>query len=178
MAATVTVLDADMNYVTKIKHVIRRGKMESKNYWGYRIDNNRVDYFWQELMSKRLRQGWGWQEGQDLRVFTVDDGAGRNRKMFNEVKAGDILLVVNLPRIRYISIVEAIDDWDNGYDFDIDENIGDYGHIFPARYITFFSRYDEREEEMTIKECLRNQSRFWNIGSLDCRGAIDRLLSG
>jgi hypothetical protein len=43
--------------------------MAKKNYWCYRINNDEVDFFYRELMDNRLRQGWGWQKGQDLKNF-------------------------------------------------------------------------------------------------------------
>jgi hypothetical protein len=136
--------------------------MAERNYWCYRINNNEVDYFWNELTDDRLRQGWGWLEGQDLRNFTIDEGAGRNRPMFNRVKKNDILLVPHLPGWDDIAIVEAVDDWNVGYRFEIDENLGDFGHIFPARYIKKFTRHNENVSG-NIRSTLKNPSRFWNI---------------
>jgi hypothetical protein len=71
--------------------------MSKKNYWCYRVDTSNIKYFTSELNEGRLRQGWGWDEAQDLRNFRLDEGAGRNRPMFNKVKKGDILLIPQLP---------------------------------------------------------------------------------
>ena len=40
--------------------------MGKKNYWGYRIDKSKISFFKNELNEGRLRQGWGWDEAQDL----------------------------------------------------------------------------------------------------------------
>jgi len=136
--------------------------MAKRNYWCYRINKDLIEYFKNELMEGRLRQGWGWQKGQDLRNFKKDDGAGRNRPMFNKVKKNDILLVPELPSWGNIAIVEATEDWDIGYKYEIDKNIGDYGHIFPAKYIRYFSRHNENVTGH-IRSTLKNPSRFWNI---------------
>ena len=32
---------------------------EQKNYWGYRINTAKQEYFYKELLKGRLRQGWG-----------------------------------------------------------------------------------------------------------------------
>jgi hypothetical protein len=32
-----------------------------RNYWGYRIDTTRIDYFKSELSNGILRQGWGYE---------------------------------------------------------------------------------------------------------------------
>jgi hypothetical protein len=41
--------------------------------------------------------------------------------MFNNVKKGDILLVPHLPSWDEIAIVDAIEDWNIGYKFEIDK---------------------------------------------------------
>lgn len=115
-----------------------------------------------ELNNGRLRQGWGWDKKQDLRSFKMDEGAGRNRPMFNKVKKGDILLVPQLPNWGQIAIVEATEDWSNGYEFRIDENFGDYGHIFPAKFIKRFTRNNENVTG-NLRSTLKNPSRFWSI---------------
>jgi hypothetical protein len=115
-----------------------------------------------ELNNGRLRQGWGWDKKQDLRSFKMDEGAGRNRPMFNKVKKGDVLLVPRLPNWGQIAIVEATEDWSNGYEFRIDENFGDYGHIFPAKFIKRFTRNNENVTG-NLRSTLKNPSRFWSI---------------
>ena len=136
--------------------------MAKRNYWCYRINTDEIEYFWNELMDGRLRQGWGWLKGQDLRNFKRDEGAGRNRPMFNNVKKNDILLIPQLPDWGNIAIVEATEDWNLGYRFEIDKEMGDYGHIFPAKYIKSFSRHNENVTG-NLRSTLKNPSRFWNI---------------
>jgi len=150
-----------------------RSKEVKKSYWGYRIDNNRIELFNRELMQGRLRQGWGWLEGQNLRRLTIDNGAKRNLPMFERVKRNDILLVPHLPTFEYVAIVEATEDWDIGYRFDTIKEIGDYGHIFPAKYITHFSR-DSAYVTKLLRTKLRIISRFWEIRG--CENDIEMLL--
>jgi hypothetical protein len=135
--------------------------MVRKIYWCYRIDNNYPDFFWKELVDGRLRQGWGWHKGQDLKNFRKDEGAGRNRPMLN-VEKGDILLIPHLPDWDDIAIVEATENWNEGYRFEIDKDMGDYGHIFPAHYIKKFIRSNEHVTG-NLRSTLKNPSRFWNI---------------
>jgi hypothetical protein len=135
--------------------------MTKKNYWCYRIDKNYRDFFWKELLEGRLRQGWGYDEGQNLNNLTIDEGAGRNRPMLN-VKKGDILLIPRLPNWDDVAIVEATENWRGGYKFKIDANMKDYGHIFPAQYIKKFIRNNEYVTG-NIRSTLKNPSRFWNI---------------
>jgi len=137
--------------------------MKNRNYWCYRIDTNRIKFFMDELNNGRLRQGWGWDESQDLRKNKkMDKRAGRNRPMFNKVKKGDILFIPQLPNWGQIAIVEATEDWSEGYCFHIDKKLGDYGHIFPAKYLKRFTRNNENVTG-NLRSTLKNPSRFWNI---------------
>ena len=137
-------------------------KVNGPRYWGYRIDTSQIDFFTEELEHGRLRQGWGYNLGQDLRRLTMDEGASRNVRMFNEVKKGDILLVPRLPDWDKVSIVEATEDWNKGYEFDIPKKPKDYGHIFPAKCCGAFRR-GNKHVSGNIRSTLKNPSRFWNI---------------
>lgn len=144
----------------------------STRYWGYRIDTSNISFFRDELKKGRLRQGWGSNPGQDLRKLTVDRGAGRNRPMYDKVKKGDILLVPRLPNWEQVAIVEATEDWDKGYKFNISKDKGDYGHTFPARLVGSFSR-NNKTVSGDIRQTLRTPLRFWNIDHL--KADIQRL---
>ena len=135
---------------------------ERIRYWGYRIAKERIPFFRKELWQERLRQGWGYHRGQDLREPTVDEGARRNLRMFREVKKGHILLIPRLPEWGQVAIVEATEDWDTGYQFDIHEDLGDFGHIFPAKFVKSFSR-EARGVSGDLRSSLRNLGRFWSL---------------
>lgn len=92
----------------------------------------------------------------------MDEGAGRNLPMFNRVKKGDILLIPQLPAWGDVALVEATEDWNKGYIFEIDKALGDYGHIFPAKYLKKFARANEHVTG-NLRSTLKNPSRFWNI---------------
>jgi hypothetical protein len=136
--------------------------MSKKNYWCYRIDTSKIKFFTNELSAGRLRQGWGWDEAQDLRNFKLDKGARRNLPMFNKVKKGDILIIPQLPNWGEVALVEATEDWNKGYVFEIDKTLGDYGHIFPAKYLKKFTRNNENVTG-NLRSTLKNPSRFWKI---------------
>jgi len=148
-----------------------------RNYWGFRIDKDNIGFIFSELTHGRLRQGWGCRVEQDLRNLTINEGVTRNLRMFKEVKKNDILLVPELPRIGSVAIVEATEDWNIGYRFEIPEEVGYLGHIFPVKYIKSFLRYNNRMEERTIRKYLRNQSRLWKIDHCDCWDAIEKILN-
>jgi hypothetical protein len=146
--------------------------MEAKNYWGFRIDPTEINFFAEELKAGRLRIGWGYEEGQNLRNMTIDDGAGRNRAMLR-VRKGDILLVPRLPVWDEVAIVEATEDWEAGYRYEIPPEIGDYGHIFPARFIKSFTRNNDKVSA-DLRTTLKNLGRFWNINH--CAENIEELV--
>ncbi len=144
------------------------------NYWGYRVNEDQIKYFKEELKQKRLRQGWGRDKNQNLRNLSVDEGARRNLPILNKVKKGDILLVPGLPSRSEVAIVKATKDFKKGYTFEIDKNLNDYGHIFPAELLKSFVRQNPNVSG-DIRKSLRSVRRFWNMNN--CREAIDTLIS-
>ena len=146
--------------------------MEKRRYWGYRINKEVRKFFYEELIVGRLRQGWGYHEGQNLKNLTFDEGAKRNLAML-KVKKGDILLVPSITKFNEIAIIEATDDWDEKYKFEISKDYNDYGHIFPAKLIKAFDR-NNRNIPSDLKRTLKNLQRFWNIDY--CREIIEDLL--
>ena len=153
------------------------------NYWGFRLGN--VAKLYGEMKEGRLRQGWGWDPGQDLRKLinndkdAVNEGASRNRSMYDKVKKGDIILVTIPHKVEWnkIAIVEATLNWDDGYDFDpIDftektqdyqsddneSNPVDYGHVFPVKYLREFHTHNPCVHG-EIRKTFRCYSRFWSI---------------
>jgi hypothetical protein len=133
------------------------------NYWGYRTNKFKAEFFWKELQQGRLRQGWGFENEHDLRnPKLLYNGARRNMRMYQDVKKGDYLLVPHLPQYHEVAIVQATEDWNKGYDFRIDEKEGDYGHIFPAKFVKKFVR-NNRNVSSDLQSTLKNIQRFWNI---------------
>ncbi|HIF9272820.1 TPA: hypothetical protein ACX6QR_000800 [Photobacterium damselae] len=145
-----------------------------RNYWGYRIDKTKIDFFRQELAEGKLRQGWGWDDEQNLNQLTMDSGARRNLPIFRKVKKGDILLVPRLPTWNEVAIVEATQDFDEGYDFSIHPERKDFGHIFPARLIKSFNRTN-RNVLGDLRASLKQVNRFWNMSH--CKDNIEALIN-
>jgi len=143
-------------------------------YWGYRIDNDKRSYFYDEIMHGRLRQGWGYNPSQNLKLGEdkIDILAKKNYPIYNKVKKGDYLLIPHLEAWDEILIVQATDDFDKGYEFSIPE-CGDYGHIFPVKYIKRFSK-NNINVEGSIRETFKCRSRFWNIDR--CENEIEIIL--
>lgn len=146
-----------------------------KHYWGYRICNEASSFFYKELKEGRLRQGWGYNSGQDLRSLTYDEGARKNLRMFEEVKKGDILLVPRIPSWEDISIVEATEDWNKGYTFDIPKEQNDFGHVFPARFIKAINRYNPIVSD-ALRSTFHCVRRFWSIDTY--YNSIEKIIQG
>jgi hypothetical protein len=142
--------------------------------WAFRVDSRYLAGLDGELQNGKLRQGWGWDSRQDLRAMEVDAGAGRNRPMFNRVKRGDRLLIPHLPRYGHITIAEATEDWNRGYNFSVWEKSGDHGDIFPARPLQNFRRGNPNVPA-AVEGTFRNPSRFCNITYL--QKDIEHVLS-
>ena len=147
------------------------------NYWGFRIDTNCPQYphYYNDQLENHgiLRQGWGYEENHDLRQQPrLPDGEydwGRihrdlhaNIRMYEEVKKDDIILIPRIPEWPFVTIAEATKDWKTGYEFEIDAEMNDYGHIFPARYLKHFSRNNENVRS-NVRSTLRCRSRFWSM---------------
>jgi hypothetical protein len=148
--------------------------MENRNYWVFRIDKSRDTFFYEEILKGYLRQGWGWDTRQNLRVREMDSGSFRNIPMFEKVKKGDILLIPSLPHWGYLTLAEATEDWNVGYKFEsVDDQAGDFGHMFPVRFIKCFLKSSYKVHG-SIKSTLRNPGRFWSITKF--KEDVDRIL--
>lgn len=143
------------------------------NYWGYRIDKSNRLFFYDEIKKNRLRQGWGYDERQDLRKSDVDPSSKRNLPIFNKVKKGDYLLIPHIEAWDEIVIARATEDFDKGYKFEISKEHSDYGHIFPVEYVKRFSKQNINVDGC-IRETFKCRSRFWNINK--CKENIENIL--
>lgn len=146
----------------------------SKHYWGYRIDTNQIYFFRKELEAGILRQGWGWHNKQDLRNLKMDEGARRNLSIYKKVKKDDVLIIPRCPSWDEVSIAIATEDFDKGYNYHIDEKLGDYGHCFPAKLLKTFVRKNEKVSGQ-LRATIKNISRFWNIDH--CEEDIEKLIN-
>lgn len=151
-----------------------------KQYWDFRVDvrnphvypnyyNTELNipgyYNTKEEKKPVLRQGWGYEEGHNLKCWNrknVPPGLRANFRMYDEVKRGDIILIPRIPKQGTVTIAEATEDWKDGYRFEIDPKQGDYGHQFPAEYRTHFSRRNKHVSE-DVASTLKCRSRFWNM---------------
>lgn len=158
--------------------------MSTLNYWGFRTNWRNQEahhFFWKELQQHRLRQGWGWLEGQKLPECKEDQGAKRNLPIYNNVKQGDYLLIPHVPTYGEVTIVKATQDFNIGYRYEIAEKkaegkkngFRDYGHVFPVTIEKTFALNNEHVEAR-IRTSFKNRGRFWRMW--ECDAAIDKLI--
>lgn len=175
------------------------GQPRQRRYWGFRTDRNNKELLLSELENGRLRQGWGWDDSQDLRrirevkeqggawweqLTEVQREAYKNFKMLGEgedsIRRGDIVLVPNLPQHGLFCVATVNGD----YYFErlhleaAQQTSGlaeDYGHVLPVDLLTpeGVNRYAEGVHA-DIRRTLRAQNRIWNCDW--CGRHIDAIL--
>lgn len=148
------------------------------NYWGFRINWRNEDAFnflKEEINEGRLRQGWGSCKEQKLPHPTLKKGEQGNIPIYKKVKKGDYLLIPHVPSYPFVTIVRATQNFnDDGYNFQIDPTLQDYGHIFPIEKVKKFAR-GNKNVHADIRTSLRNPARFWSMKQYEKK--IQELLS-
>ena len=147
-----------------------------KRYWGFRISTGAEErkYLADELDKGNLRQGWGYEDSQNLNNSSVQGAARRNFPIKKKVKKGDILLVPEIKGYGTVAIVEAAEDFDVGYRFDRNNKFEDFGHIFPVNKCKNWFVRDNSLVGGDLRSTLRTPMRFWNIDH--CAENIEKLL--
>lgn len=145
-------------------------------FWGFRTDTSVPRKYYNDQLESRcvLRQGWGWHERQNLREVVKQADTPReqrtNIRMYRDVRKGDFILVPRLPEWGLVTVAQAVEDWKTGYRFEVDEvkidddgtHRTDYGHQFPAEYLTCFNR-NNKHVSGDLRQTLKCRSRFWNM---------------
>ena len=156
-----------------------------RRYWAMRTDKYNRKLLWKELEAGHLRQGWGYDPSQDLRVVVSAAEAGRpltniqeqtkrHWKMLDSqpdgIKPGDWILVPNLPEPGMFVIVEVAGDY--YYEpltlskrEDVNGLGQDYGHVLPVENLTpgGVSKYAEGVHASIRSTLRRQQSRLWSL---------------
>ena len=121
------------------------------NCWAVRTSRDSEEhrkFLYAELHKGRLRQGWGWDNSQDLHILEelwangdelseVQKQAGRHWRMCNgpgdeNMQVGDRVAVPNMPRDGLFTICQIAGD----YYFEIAAEFGDFGHVRPVEVLT------------------------------------------
>jgi hypothetical protein len=108
-----------------------------RRYWASRIDKHNPGFFWEELKAGRLRQGWGYDQSQDLRVVTKKEWQDRSPQQAETYRQrhmlggeggwqlGDIILIPIVPTWGMFALADVV----GPYRFEIPPGYEDYGHI-------------------------------------------------
>lgn len=159
------------------------------NCWAMRTSRNSEKhrtFVDSELQSGRLRQGWGWDQVQDLRcleelwakgheLLDCQEQAGKHWRMGNGrgddyMQVGDLVTVLNVPRDGLFTLCRITGD----YYFDIPQ-IKDLGHVRPVEVLTPKGVSSHHSlVHAALRRSFRCRLRLWNIGSH--RDSLDSIL--
>jgi hypothetical protein len=147
-----------------------------RGYWVMRTSPWERPYIWAEAQRGRLRQGWGWDETQNLEVIAeaVRDGfplnelqqlAWRARKMRTTapdgMRLGDVIVAPNLPEWGRLSVFRITGSyrWEPREIGVLDR----FGHVLPVELVA--ADIDRRDRIISdgLRAMLRPQTRLYGI---------------
>lgn len=171
------------------------------HYWAIRTDKHNRDILLQELHEGRLRQGWGYEDSQNLavinaeikmggdwwqRLTTAQQEAYPHFRMLgadpnDSVQIGDVILVPNLPAYGYFMLARVTGPYRyEPITLDASENYWglerDYGHILPVELITpdGVNKFADIVDA-SIRSTLRTPMRMWNLDNY--ADLIERIIA-
>lgn len=168
-------------------------------HWVVRTDKSKTDYIWSELKAGRLRQGWGYQNDQDLRLLSqlrrdgqplsqpqIDSWRGNRRLLSTEpdgVQIGDVIITPHVPKHGVWSLVRVAGEYRWEGSGESNGTFPDYGHVLPVELLTSEERPISPYEEGVaagLRQTMRVLSRMWNIDALgaEVEGLLELVRSG
>ena len=162
--------------------------MSNKRYWAIRTDKYNRDLLYKELCQGQLRQGWGYNENQDLfkiqkeidkgnewwdRLSEEQKEALPHLRMLSDsedsIQIGDIILAPNLPEHNLFCLAEVTGKYyyqmlKLGDETDVNELGNDYGHVLPVRLLTpsGIEKFNQ-SVHAELRSTLRAPMRMWNL---------------
>jgi hypothetical protein len=157
-------------------------------YWAMRTDRENKEFILAELKQGRLRQGWGYDDSQNLNLIRQQREAGGawwerltpeqrealpHFKMLgggeDSIQQGDVILLPNLPEDGFFCLARVKGD----YRFEMlqlqpnQQRHGltqDYGHILPVELLTpqGVNKY-AKQVSAAIRHTLHTRNRLWNL---------------
>jgi hypothetical protein len=159
-----------------------------RGYWVMRTSPWERAYVWAEAEDGRLRQGWGWDETQNLEVIAKTVRAGgqlndeqqlawRARRMLSTegdgMRLGDLVVAPNLPIWGRLSVFRVTDSyrWSPG---PVQGPIERFGHVLPVALVA--ADIDRRSNVVSdgLRSMLRPQTRLYNISAFG--GDVERVV--
>ena len=147
---------------------------------------------WKELQQGRLRQGWGWQPEQDLRLILAKkkDGqelnedekvAWRNKRMlsdtWNGLREGDVAICPNLPEQGRWVIARI----EGPYRYEEHPEHDDFRHILPVKPLRSkdgtiaIVNPNDPVVDARLRGTMRTMSRMWGIDNLG--DAVEEIIA-
>jgi hypothetical protein len=160
-----------------------------RGYWVMRTSPWERAFIWAEAQRGRLRQGWGWDETQNLEVIAeavrhqvpLNDLqllAWRARRMRttapNGMRRGDVIVAPNLPDSGRLSVFRLIGSY-RWEPFDIGV-LDRFGHVLPVELVAGDVDRHDRLVSDGLRAMLRPQTRLYNITPYG--GDVERLVGG
>jgi hypothetical protein len=171
---------------TLAERVVGLPGVEGRGYWVMRTSPWERPFIWAEAAKGRLRQGWGWDESQNLDVVAealrlghdLNDEqklARRARRMRTAepdgMRVGDLVVAPNLPEYGFLSVFRLVGSyhWDPVDMGSVDR----FGHALPVELLA--ERIDRRSPGVTdaLRSMLRPQTRLYSIDNVG--GDVERL---
>ena len=159
------------------------------NCWAMRTSRDSEEhrrFLYAELLDGRLRQGWGWNESQDLRrledlwanreeLSDIQKDAAKHWRMGNGGKnymqVDDLVAVLNVPGDGLFTICRITGD----YDYQIAREFGDFGHVRPVEVLTPKGVSNDHDlVNANLRRSFRCRLRLWNITPY--RASLDVIL--
>ena len=161
--------------------------VEGRGYWVMRTSPWERPFIWAEASAGRLRQGWGWDAGQDLDVIAeavrlgrelTDEQrvAWRSRRMRSTepdgMRLGDVVVAPNLPAYGQLCVFRLAGSyrWEP-----VDMGAFDrFGHVLPVELLA--EGIDRRAPLVSdaLRSMLRPQTRLYRIDNVG--GDVERLV--
>ena len=131
-----------------------------RRFWAIRTDKDNSAVLFAELQEGRLRQGWGYDASQDLRLLQAEIDKGGSwwdrlkevqkeslpqlrmlSKSEDSIQLKDIIIIPNLPTYGLFCVAEVSGEYSYSplmlnKEKDINDLSKDYGHILPVRLLT------------------------------------------
>jgi hypothetical protein len=158
--------------------------------WVVRTDWRRLDEVIMPALNEGLlRQGWGYQDDQDLNVIGAlvysegrhalnEDQKATWRRVqrfwpehWDPVQTGDRVLLPKVPFWGRWRLVEVVGD----YRFERHPRSGDHGHILPVKTLVADIASSNTAVGAPLQRTMRNQGPMWNIDGLS--KYVDRLVA-
>ena len=149
-------------------------------FWFQRTERTWASLLTEELEAGRLRQGWGSEPEQDLRIISAAREQGLplseqqracwqgNRRLLptepDGVRPEDYIITPNLPRVGVWSIVKVT----GGYCYEIHPEAEDFGHILKVELINRDQPINPKCAAVAapLRETAKAMLRMWNVDHL------------